>query len=312
MDKLAEYTRRLLEISARLKKYGEMGSIAQYDMTATAPAGAAARRGKLMAFIRAESRKILLSPQTLETVEFLSQQENFSRLDDRLKGELRQYRRSIDKVTGVPEKLLTELAALTQTTEQMWIHCKHSGEYGELKKNLFRMIALQKEVAACRLEAQGLDKPAHPLDPIIDETDAGMTVAKLTPLFDEIRRRTVPLLKQVAASGHRPDMSFVSVGCPEEVQRRIAWQLLEKIGYSSQYGVMGKGEHPCTYGVNRWDVRFTDHFYENNLLQGTISAMHEGGHGIYEMNVDESLVDMLVGSGSLRHRFSAVRPDWMA
>ena len=64
--------------------------------------------------------------------------------------------------------------------------------------------------------------------------------------------------------------------------------------------------------------------------------MHEGGHGIYEMNVDESLVDMLVGSGShgamhesssrfwenivgrslpfwsLRHRFSAVRPDWMA
>lgn len=298
MDKLAEYTRRLLEISARLKKYGEMGSIAQYDMTATAPAGAAARRGKLMAFIRAESRKILLSPQTLETVEFLSQQENFSRLDDRLKGELRQYRRSIDKVTGVPEKLLTELAALTQTTEQMWIHCKHSGEYGELKKNLFRMIALQKEVAACRLEAQGLDKPAHPLDPIIDETDADMTVAKLTPLFDEIRRRTVPLLKQVAASGHRPDMAFVSVGCSEEVQRRIAWQLLEKIGYSSQYGVMGKGEHPCTYGVNRWDVRFTDHFYENNLLQGTISAMHEGGHGIYEMNVDESLMDMLVGSGS--------------
>ena len=298
MDKLAEYTRRLLEISARLKKYGEMGSIAQYDMTATAPAGAAARRGKLMAFIRAESRKILLSPQTLETVEFLSQQENFSRLDDRLKGELRQYRRSIDKVTGVPEKLLTELAALTQTTEQMWIHCKHSGEYGELKKNLSRMIALQKEVAACRLEAQGLDKPAHPLDPIIDETDADMTVAKLTPLFDEIRRRTVPLLKQVAASGLRPDMAFVSVGCSEEVQRRIAWQLLEKIGYSSQYGVMGKGEHPCTYGVNRWDVRFTDHFYENNLLQGTISAMHEGGHGIYEMNVDESLVDMLVGSGS--------------
>ena len=77
MDKLAEYTRRLLEISARLKKYGEMGSIAQYDMTATAPAGAAARRGKLMAFIRAESRKILLSPQTLETVEFLSSRRIF-------------------------------------------------------------------------------------------------------------------------------------------------------------------------------------------------------------------------------------------
>ena len=109
MDKLAEYTRRLLEISARLKKYGEMGSIAQYDMTATAPAGAAARRGKLLAFIRSESRRILLSPQTLETVDFLSEPENLSRLDDRLKGELRLYRRRTDGVTGVPETLLTEL-----------------------------------------------------------------------------------------------------------------------------------------------------------------------------------------------------------
>ena len=299
MDKLAEYTRRLLEISARLKKYGEMGSIAQYDMTATAPAGAAARRGKLMAFIRAESRKILLSPQTLETVEFLSQQENFSRLDDRLKGELRQYRRSIDKVTGVPEKLLTELAALTQTTEQMWIHCKHSGEYGELKKNLSRMIALQKEVAACRLEAQGLDKPAHPLDPIIDETDAGMTVAKLTPLFDEIRRRIDIRIAETGCCVRPPPGYVVCFGGMSG--RGAAPDCMAAAGKDRvQFTVWrdGKGRASCTYGVNRWDVRFTDHFYENNLLQGTISAMHEGGHGIYEMNVDESLVDMLVGSGS--------------
>lgn len=298
MNKLTEYTERLCEISARLKKYGEMASIAQYDMTATAPAGAAARRGELLAFIHEQTRHILLSPQTIETVRFLSEEENLSQLDDRMAGELRIYRRRIDAVTGVPEKLLSELSVLTQTTEQLWIGCKHTGEYGQLRKNLARIIALQKEVAECRVVAQNRQAPAHPLDPIIDEIDAGMTVEKLTILFDEIRRRTVPLLRKITESGYMPDTGFVASGCPETVQRRIAWQLLEKIGYSSRYGIVGSGEHPCTYGVNRWDVRFTDHFYEDNLLKGTISAMHEGGHGLYEMNVDPELTDLLVGSGS--------------
>ena len=298
MNKLTEYTERLCEISARLKKYGEMASIAQYDMTATAPVGASARRGELLAFLHEQSRRNLLSPETAETVAFLSEEENFSRLDDRMKGELRIYRRRIDAVTGVPEGLLGELSRLKQTTEQLWIGCKHTGGYTELKKNLSRMIALQKEVSQCRLAAQDKPAPAHPLDPIIDGTDAGMTVEKLTILFEEIRRRTVPLLQKVIESGFVPDTAFTAAGCPEPVQRRIAWQLLEKVGYSSRYGVMGSGEHPCTYGVNRRDVRFTNHFYEDNLLKGTISAMHEGGHGMYEMNVGAELADLLAGSGS--------------
>ncbi len=298
MNKLTEYTERLCEISSRLKKYGEMASIAQYDMTATAPAGAAARRGELLAFIYEQTRRILLSPQTIETVHFLSEKESLSQLDDRMAGELRIYRRRIDAVTGVPEQLLSELSILTQTTEQLWIRCKHTGEYGQLRKNLARIIALQKEAANCRLAAQNKPAPAHPLDPIIDETDAGMTVEKLTVLFDEIRSRSVVLLRKIMESGYLPDTGFVASGCPETVQRRIAWQLLEKIGYSSRYGIVGSGEHPCTYGVNRWDVRFTDHFYEDNLLQGTISAMHEGGHGLYEMNVGPELADLLAGAGS--------------
>lgn len=298
MEAFEKNLEQLKKISARLKKFGELSGIASYDMTATAAKGAAKRRGELLAFVRAESRRTLLSPETLELVEYFSQPEQYEKLPDVLKGELRLYRHRIDSVTGVPEALLNESAALNSSTEQMWIQCKYSGEYTELTKNLRRIIDLKKEIAQAKLEAAHLPAPIHPLDPIIDSTDAGMTVEKLSELFDEIKKRTVPLVLAIGEKGCQPDRSFAARGFDAGKQTELCWNILEKMGYSSRYGVMGKGEHPCTYGINRYDVRFTNHIYENDLLQGVNSAMHEGGHGLYEMNVSEEYLDLLVGTGS--------------
>lgn len=289
---------QLKKISARLKKFGELSGIAGYDMTATAAKGAAKRRGELLAFVRAESRKTLLSPETLELVDYFSKPEQFLRLSDVYKGELRLYQRRIRAVTGVPEALLNESAALNSSTEQLWLQCKYSGEYTELNKNLRRIIDLQKEIAQAKVEASHQPAPAHPLDPIIDGTDAGMTVEKLSALFGEIKKRTVPLVLAIGEKGVQPDRSFIARGFDTSKQTELCWTVLEKMGYSSRCGIMGKGEHPCTYGINRYDVRFTNHIYENDLLQGLNSAMHEGGHGLYEMNVSQEYLDLLVGTGS--------------
>ena len=108
----------------------------------------------------------------------------------------------------------------------------------------------------------------------------------------------MPLLQKIAGTGWQPDRSFTKGGYDTGIQREVALKLLAAVGYNPRYGVVGTGEHPCTYGVNRYDVRFTDHFYPDDLLQGTISAMHEGGHGMYEQNVSEDYLDLLIGGGS--------------
>ncbi len=286
----------LISTSYRLKKFGELSSIGSYDMTATAPKGAAKRRAELLGFVRAESRKTLLDPRVLEAVDTLSGDE--TGLSPEMRAELALYRRRIDSVTGLPEKLLLRQASLKSATEQLWIEKKYTGGYAEVKAGIGEMIALQKEADAIRAGRPGRKAPAHPLDPSIDATDPGMTVAQLEPLFDTIRARTVPLLQKIAEAGRQPDRSFTKGGYDTAVQKEIALKLLAKIGYDPRYGVVGAGEHPCTYGVNRDDVRFTDHFYPDDLLQGTISAMHEGGHGMYEQNVSADYLDLLIGSGA--------------
>ena len=152
------------EASYRLKKFGELSSIGSYDMTATAPKGAAKRRAELLSFVRAESRKTLLAPETLDAVETLAAHE--SELSPEMKGELRLYRRRIDAVTGLPETLLQRQSALKSATEQLWIENKYTGDYAGVKAGMKEMIELQKEadsILAARPGGPGdrRDRPRH-------------------------------------------------------------------------------------------------------------------------------------------------------
>ena len=45
-------------------------------------------------------------------------------------------------------------------------------------------------------------------------------------------------------------------------------------------------------------MRITNHYLENNLESAMFSIIHEGGHALYEMNIDDSLTQTLVGTGA--------------
>ncbi|MFQ9393662.1 MAG: hypothetical protein ACLR2E_05160 [Lachnospiraceae bacterium] len=65
--------------------------------------------------------------------------------------------------------------------------------------------------------------------------------------------------------------------------------LLSYMGFSFDAGVTAESEHPFTDGFSRYDVRVTNHFYEDNPFSSMFSAIHEGGHAIFEQNVDPAL-----------------------
>ena len=51
-----------------------------------------------------------------------------------------------------------------------------------------------------------------------------------------------------------------------------------------------QSEHPFTLGFSKHDVRVTNHFRPDDPLCAMFSAIHEGGHGIFEQNVDSGAV----------------------
>nr|MCR5467918.1 carboxypeptidase M32 [Lachnospiraceae bacterium] len=68
------------------------------------------------------------------------------------------------------------------------------------------------------------------------------------------------------------------------------------IGFDFNRGTTGESEHPFTMDFGSTDVRITNHFYENDLLSSMFSAIHEGGHAIFEQNINPEYDYTVAGS----------------
>ncbi len=83
----------------------------------------------------------------------------------------------------------------------------------------------------------------------------------------------------------------------EEKQEEFNRWLAEYIGFCFDRGVIAQSEHPFTTALHN-HVRITTHYYKNNLASALLSTIHEGGHALYEMGVDDEFTQSIVGGGA--------------
>lgn len=72
--------------------------------------------------------------------------------------------------------------------------------------------------------------------------------------------------------------------------------MLSYIGFSKDAGAVGETEHPFTLNFSSKDVRVTNHYYEHDPVSAMFSAIHEGGHAIFEQNVNPEYDNTAAGS----------------
>ena len=61
---------------------------------------------------------------------------------------------------------------------------------------------------------------------------------------------------------------------------------MEVWGLDPDHCVLGETEHPFTSGFWHGDVRITTHYMPQDMFSNLYSVAHEGGHALYELNVD--------------------------
>ena len=96
----------------------------------------------------------------------------------------RQYQRSSRLPAAFTERLLTNGAA----SYQAWVEAKPANDFKKVRPYLERTVELSRELASY-FPGQG-----HVADPLIDQADAGMTVASVRVVFDELRKELRPLV----------------------------------------------------------------------------------------------------------------------
>ena len=96
---------------------------------------------------------------------------------------------------------------------------------------------------------------------------------------------TTEIVQKVLAA-KQPDDSKFHVSFDKNAQKEVEKLLLSYIGFDWNRGTTGESTHPFTLNFSSKDVRVTNHFYEHDPLSAMYSAIHEGGHAIFEQNVN--------------------------
>ena len=227
---------------------------------------------------------------------------------DALERKLFAIRYAIDEIGSLgpvidPPSATEERGEACSILEEERIHALCAPEVGPLLERLGAQPELLGETKIAQVNvlkrdrASLVDVPAEEQaafsrltveanDVWLDEYEHGTNRAFYDPFFAQVKDCVVPLLADCMASRHKPSHQCVDGSFDEARQWALADDLMKLEGVDPNALWLGRTEHPFTGGPSVGFVLIASHVYPDNVLSNVFSMLHEGGHALYEQNVD--------------------------
>ncbi len=199
--------------------------------------------------------------------------------DDPSRALLREVFRDYNKAVRLPTEFVKREAKATSIAQQVWAEAQEKSDFLHFAPHLKSIISLKKEEAAL------LTYQSSPYDALIDHYEPGMTVTRIVPLFATLKRELLTLLEKIQRAPAAPREDFLHRFWPAKQQLAFGKRVLETMGYSFLCGRQDLSAHPFTTSFHPTDVRITTRVDEHNLLSSLFSALHEGGHALYDQGL---------------------------
>ncbi|MCB0199893.1 MAG: carboxypeptidase M32 [Caldilineae bacterium] len=286
-DKLTELKSRLREAS----DFNSAASVLYWDQTTYMPPGGAEARGRQIAALQKLAQERFTDPAIGRLLDDLQPYQESLPYDDDDASLLRVTRRDYERQTRLPAQFVGEMAEHSIASYQTWIKARPANDFAAVAP------VLEKTLELSRRYADYFPGYGHIADPLIDESDPGMTVAVLRPLFKALREQLVPLVDAIAAQPV-PDDSFIYRDYVEQQQWDFGVDIVRHYGYDFERGRQDKTHHPYMIRFSAGDVRITTRFSRNNLVDGLFSTLHEAGHAMYEQGVAQEYDATPLGHGT--------------
>ena len=201
-----------------------------------------------------------------------------------------------EEQTRLPERLVTETAKQRALTIETWKKTKAAQDFAAYQPQLRRLLDLRKEAAAILMAVKG---SSTPYDALIDIYEPKITAASIAAVFARLKDGLMILLEKCRAAPRQPDLTLLQRRIPLGVQQDLSTAIAAFLGYDvvspHAGGRIDETEHPFTTGYYD-DVRITTHYYDDRPTSSLFSVLHEGGHALYEQNLNPDWMYQPVGS----------------
>lgn len=191
---------------------------------------------------------------------------------------LREWRRDYLRNVKLPNSFVKQYAKTTSAATHAWISAREHNDFKAFAPHLEKVVSLNHK------KADILGFAEHPYDALLDLYEPDMKTSFLTPLFCKLKLSLTQLLKDISIQPPFPD-DFLHRQCPRHNQMEIAHTILNKMGFHTSTSRLDISSHPFCTGMQPNDTRMTTRIHPENIMSNIGAVMHEGGHGLYNMNL---------------------------
>ena len=248
--------------------------------TGTAPAGSFDYRSKQLSVLDSMIYDMRTADSYNEAVKMLK--DNSSELEADFAHEIEVVYEDIEALAKIPKEEYLAYSELLTKTYPVYVEAKLAGDFEKFCPYLDKIFVYNRKYAdwVAKDGKKGYDV-------LLDGYEKGYTTVEYDKFFDTLKKELVPFVKKITEKGKPPVPTFAGKIFSAEKQKEFCKYLGKVLCFDPEYTAMMESEHPFTTSNGNHDVRITNHYYEDNLISSIFSAIHEIGHGLYELQVDD-------------------------
>ncbi len=284
---------QLNELKSRLLEVADLGgayALLSWDQTTYMPPAGAAPRGRQIALLTRLAHERATDPALGRLLEELRPYEESLPADSQEAALIRVARYDYERNTRLPPEFMAEMIQHTSQSYEAWTKARPANDFAQMRPYLERTLEFSRRFVEF---FPGYD---HIADPLIDFSDMGMKAANIRTLFESLRKQLVPLVRAITEQPVT-DSSCLHRHYPEDKQWNFGIGVIKDFGFDLERGRQDRTHHPYMTKFAHNDVRITTRFRADDIGDGLFSTLHECGHALYELGIDQNFDGSPLDSG---------------
>jgi len=263
---------------------GQTSALLHWDNQTYMPASGMEGRAEQLSFLQSLIHKRMTDDLFFAAVNRL--QKVSGKLDDDRRALIRKLHKTISKSRKLPAFFVEELSKTCSLSFDAWKRAREKKDWEIFRPHLEKVVALKRQ------EARYYNFSGHPYNSLLDEFEEGMTVEKLSPLFDQLKKGLLDLLDRIEKSeGYKKRSKNLEQGSfSREGQLAFAKLLTERLGLANDFSRLDISEHPFSTKIGKGDFRITTNVRDDPYFS-IGSTIHESGHALYERGMSATVND---------------------
>ena len=260
--------------------YNSIGGVLGIDQWGGLPDGGVPYRLEVNNFLNDQKRTLYFTPEAEELAAFYK--EHPTGETDIETAQIRGFLNQRSFYQDVPKELFNAFNRKRVESMTAWKQAREAQDFEIFKPYMEEVFQLRRQMALA------LRPDANPFATLVDLTDEGLDIDKISAEFDKLRRGIVDIRRKIEASGLEIDNSFLHEEQNPEDMMNFAKSLAREVGYRDDMGGYNeKVIHAFSSTIGPRDARISTAKHGNPAL--ILTVLHESGHSMYGYSSSEEV-----------------------